>query len=223
MYAPHLAQRPDTAALPGRRSGETSPWKSAPRLAFATVTGVARGLLGRAAAGSIFVRTGLTAITIWAVGCVVPAPLQAEQGGPATVPRITSGDVNGQPTPFFGAVTQSLTTNFSLGVTATDPDVNAQLVARLYLRDGDTYSKFSSQDTTGLPLTPITGDPTTHRVEFNPFTYCDLVHNQGTPYLLYIFVADQPFQPSPAQPTDLPPNQFTKGQFDYKTWMLTCS
>lgn len=211
------------AALPGRGSGAAGGAKSLTRAAIAGGGRVARRLLGRVAAGPIFVRTTLTAVTIWAVGCVVPAPLQAEQGGPTTVPQIVSGDINGQPTPLFGALTQSSGTAFSFGVTARDPDANAQLVARLYVRDGDKYFQFESQETSGLPLAPITGDPTTHRVEFNPFTFCNTGLTLGKAYLVYVFVSDQPFQPPPAQPTDLPPNPFTNGNFAFQTWLLTCS
>jgi hypothetical protein len=156
-------------------------------------------------------------VTIWAVGCVVPAPLQAEQGGPPTAPRITSGSINGQETPYFGSFTES-TADWTLGVTASDPDPNAKLVARLYSLQGGLFYKLSF-DGGGLPLQPVTNELTTHHADFPSGDYCGLIKSRGTagtPYPVYVFVADQPF-------TDLsPPNQFTLGQSDFKSWSVTC-
>jgi hypothetical protein len=161
-----------------------------------------------------------TSLVVYAVGCIVPTPLEQEQPPPNSAPQITAGDPDFLKGP-FNPGTHDAEWNF--GVTAVDTDVGDELRARLWvLLAARAGGDAGAPATTLVPasdeirLTATAQSQTVRTGQFFQLPYCVLLSlAPNTPYLFYVYVADVPF-PSD-NPADLKP-----GHFDFKSWTVTC-
>jgi hypothetical protein len=163
---------------------------------------MARRLLRRCDA-AIMGRSLVTAITIWAIGCVIPTPLETESG--ANHPPVI---VSGTPDFTQGVVTHRTTDVFDFGVHVADQDLDQTLSALLYYKAGDQF----------IPLSSVaTLDPATRTHIFSGL-YCKEIAPE-TSTLVFVYASDLGF-PTDFSPAS-PPSEMA-GHFDYKYWVLDC-
>lgn len=158
----------------------------------------------------------LAAGALVAMGCVFPTALQGQEEEPNHQPLITGGDPDFTANP----VVRSMDATLTLGVFATDEDVDDHLKARLYYKNG---SSFILEGETPLPN--VTRDSPRRAGTFAPVQLCLLL--QPFPErekLLYVYVSDTAFGEDfdPARLAATGPFPPADGHFDYKYWILIC-
>lgn len=173
---------------------------------------MARRLLPAAAVQSLAMRSLLAGLLIYAIGCVVPTPLEQEGDPPANhSPVIVSGEpdfASGPYTPFHADDV------WNFEVTADDPDVDDTLEARLYRLDGARLLPVPSP----IFLTAPDADHLTRRSgQFFGTAYCEFSGAMPQQeYLFYVYVSDLPF------PASGSPGELRDGHYDYKYWVVRC-
>ncbi len=169
---------------------------------------LARRLLHRAA--KVVSETVLYALTIYAVGCVIPTPLDRQ---PAATNYPPSIDVD-QTQPPLGPLTRSSSSDMRWvwHVAATDPNVDDTLSAVIMERLGNGSFTFVATVTmTKLPiLNPR--DPARWSGDTAQAQWC-AGRTPGVHYM-YAFVSDQMFNDSTEE---------SDGLVDSNHWELTCS
>jgi hypothetical protein len=136
--------------------------------------------------------TVLYSLVIYSIGCVIPTQLDREQT-PTNYPPVW---VTSMVMPPFGPLAPAKNTQTQINLFASDPNINDQLVARVFLYDAATKSYQIANTPAVLNLLPVTptSDPSEATIRagnFEPSDYCANL-TQGT-YFLYAFVADRPF------------------------------
>jgi hypothetical protein len=197
-----VADRPDTNALPHRGKGLAPFCNPLKPGHFSWGLPLARRLLAPAALGFLVPRILVSALTIWAVGCIIPAPLEAEPTPQQHAPLILSGD------PAFGPAIEPTNMSWTVSVTATDENPDDVLYARLYWHNANTYVRL---------IDDIILKPTTGNQRFGAFSanrFCAFI-GTGDQYI-WVFVQDTQLPGPDAQPTDL------TGRYDSKYWVVNC-
>lgn len=150
--------------------------------------GVARRLLQRAV--GIVSNSALYGLVIWCIGCVIPTPL--DRAPPATNFRPTF--VTSQVTPAFGPAPQSVSSNVTLALAATDPNPDDTLTVHFFEPDpltpgGFIYSGLNL--TLATPTPPDPDDPNLRLGNLDEGLCLNAV--AGKTFDLYAVVADRPF------------------------------
>jgi hypothetical protein len=180
---------------------------------------VARRLLQHPLVETTVFRTLLSAVAIYAVGCIIPTPLEAEKPSPNHPPIITGATepVDFQQSPLYTAPSRQA--QFAFNVNASDEDVGDTLVAYLaYINGGTLGSPLQS----GI-MTASSTDLTARSAEFLPGEYCvNLNLTSGRPYPFFVYVVDIAL-PQPVDLTTLTPaDERYAGHYDFKDWVVTC-
>lgn len=173
---------------------------------------MARRLLSGAAARSLAMRSLFAGFIVYAIGCVVPTPLEQEGDPPANQsPVIVSGEPDfaaGPYTPFHADDV------WNFEVTADDPDLNDTLEARLYRLDGSKLLPVPS------PIFLAAADPSQlarRSGQFFGTAYCEFSGAMPQQqYFFYVYVSDLPF------PASGSPSELRDGHYDYKYWVVRC-
>ncbi len=164
-------------------------------------------------------RSLLSGLIAWCVGCVVPTPLEADAGSPTT-PVIVKGE------PFaFGPVTEDASKSWFLGGVAWDPNPDDLLTARLCVASGDECVRLSDDRV----MTPL-GDPSQREQKFSN-RFCLLLGDVGVEKFVYLYVSNHLYPPPPTALPNTSPTGFpdpdligtlVPGTYDAKYWVVTC-
>ena len=151
----------------------------------------------------------LSALAIWAIGCVIPTPLAPDTSG-NDPPHIFTAE------PDFAAGLQVHNTSDTLTfkVTAVDVNEGQRLEARLFLKAGESFSQLGREE-----MTTSTADPTRYRASFDGIQVCAL-GGADPQKLLYIFVADTAF-PMGFTPANRPAD--FDSHYDFNYWVVVCT
>ena len=213
MKLAEFAERPDTRVAPRRRRDGRERGATSPRP-------VARALLWLPTVENVVLRTLLSAATVYAVGCIVPAPLEPEKtasGNPPVVVVSATEPIGFDQGSFSPA---AYDTRFAFDVTASDQDTDETLTGYLAYLNGATLEPIQS---TTLVADPT--DLTTRHGEFLIEAYCsayNLGHNQLYQFLVY--AVDEPLPNNDLTqllPANDPMGRF-KTHFDFKSWPVVC-
>ena len=218
-----IARGRDMAAMPKSAGvrGEARNWPTGVRLSIAA--SMAWRLLNHRYLETTVYRSLLSALIVYAIGCVVPTPLEAD----TTMANFPPTIIKGEPLE-FGVITEDAAdkNGWFLGVVAADPDPTDTLSARLYWKNGDEYFRLAED----IVLNPTTGltpnDTTRHEGTFALFPYCALIGN-GPNQLIYAYVSDYLYPQTFGPPKGFPdlgsqPTSLLPGHFDSKFWVVTC-
>ena len=153
-------------------------------------------------------------ISVHAVGCLVPAPVQEETGTVNYPPVIVSCMPD-----FIGVhnvPTQAQAVEFE--VTAVDQDLGDTLVARQYLLQNQSLTP--TQADLPLQATDAT-DRAVRRGTFAGLPVCKLYNLNNQEAFFYVYVTDSTFPDgfAGALPSA---GSAGAGHYDYKYWVLKC-
>jgi hypothetical protein len=177
-------------------------------IAFALLTlgRLARRLLHRAP--KVVSETVLYALTIYAVGCVIPTPLDRQPGATNFAPSI---DVD-QTQPPLGPITRTSDSRWAWHVAATDPNIDDTLSAVIMERLGNgSFIFVADVNMTKLSILDVR-QPARWSGDTALSLWCTLLKS-GVHYL-YAFVSDQMFIDS---------TEKSDGLVTSNHWELTCS
>jgi hypothetical protein len=195
--------------------------KSLKRAAVFQGRQVARRLLGMGVGRFILTRLALSSLIVYAVGCVIPTPLEAETTPTIGQPVITVGESPGD----FGPVSISpISSGFTFQFAAVDNVVDDQLFGMVFKVDGDVDrgNYLSLYGLSGTPMEPVPNDPKTRTMTTNANSYCCFLSGgncnvPSTDVTVYAFAStDQ-------NPTlsNLGPPMF-KGPSSRNHWTVSC-
>ena len=158
---------------------------------------------------SILPRSLLSAAAIYAIGCVIPAPLESREA--QHHPQIVAG----LPAD-FGYIDKPASSEWAVGVAAVDQDVDDVLTARLMVRDGSRYIRLTED----IRLQASNKDDLTlRRGSFLSLQYCAFRPFESMPPpLLYVCVTDGTFK----RPDSSPDEPDFATSFDCKYWIVRC-
>jgi hypothetical protein len=187
----------------------------------AHATALARRLLCSRSGRLLVLRTTFSSLVVWAIGCVVPVPLTADNTAPKNVPpTITRGSPKFLDQGGVAVETQTASGGraIAFGVGATDPDGDP-LKAHLY-RVVDTAMKSLPGEITlgGDQFAP--DDTTAHYGEFTSDDWCGNIFMQAGNFEIRVYVSDQAFDPS-GNPKPCPGDDGSC-HFVFETWILNC-
>ena len=173
---------------------------------------LARGLLH--APARTVADTLVYAVVIYAVGCIIPTPLD-QQPLQQNLPPVIRAD---KVMPPFGPITHQQDDLFDLSIFASDPDDTLptsqdSLRFRLYFRLADGKLSYDGNEEFVMTSAHDPTDPTLVTATTSQ-RFCQ--GRSGT-YYLYVIVADRPFQM--ADDTQV----VAGGGSDQNHWELTCS
>lgn len=173
------------------------------------IAALARRLLGVRPARKMLHTSLIGSLVVFAVGCVIPTPLDEAPVGSNHKPEIVSG------TPAFlgGTVlVDPYDATLTFSVKADDLDLGDSLEARLYRLDGSSFVLVQS-----ITLVTVNSNNLSERSGDFTAQFCsagNLAHGQQ--FNLFIFVSDIGF-PKSNDPRDLAPEHS-----DSRNWVLTC-
>lgn len=156
-------------------------------------------------------RVLLSSVGIWAIGCIIPTPLEAEPNSLNRPPSIVRSIPDFRESPV--GVTQSSDVR-RFEVQASDPDngeeQSQRLIARFYRKERQVFGLAGeirlSNAGTGVQSGTFVEQPCLLSTERQP--------------LLYVFVADKDF-PEDFNPSGDPNDTFTD-HFDFGYWVIQC-
>lgn len=175
-------------------------------------------------------RSLLSALVVYAIGCVVPTPLEAGNNAPYP-PTV----IKGEPLD-FGSIPEDARDQMDwyLGVVASDPNPSHMLSARLYWKNGNNYTRMADD----IVLTSFTGltneDKTRREGSFTRLQYCKFLGNDVERFV-YVYVSNGTY---PGSTNNFPcaklvngvcvdegavqPSALTPGTFSFNYWAITC-
>ena len=187
--------------------------KSWINIGLSTVKGLAWRLLH--ARGKILADTVVYALIIYAVGCIIPTPLDQQSATINQHPSLRPDKAD----PQFGPIIHMQDDLFELSIGADDPDLQDELHARLFQLDPTTNKLIYLGNNEILLTSPSVPDPNDPSLRLGTFAaqpFCLGRSTTNGPILLYVVVADRPFS------TTDPSMVVAGGLTDSNHWELTC-
>ena len=159
-------------------------------------------------------RSLLAGLAIYGVGCIIPAPLEAEPE-PQFSPLILAASPDE-----FGQVSKGTDEEWGETITALDGNIDDVLTARVLARDGKGFVSIVQKD---IVLLPNRNDLTTRTGTFGPFQFCAFTQvSRADGGYVYVCVTDGTLNSYTGTSPFDPKQRFSTGRFDCKYWVVKC-